>query len=228
MKRPYIVCHMIQSVDGRIDCDMVDKISGDEYYEALEELAAPTILEGAMTMRIHNALPEPFVAADDTALQSEETYFRACEAPDGYCVSVETCGKMQWKDSTLDGQPLVCIVGTGTSVAYLDYLKQKGISYIVVKAEPRVDVSRAMEVLCEQFGVERMTLCGGGTMNGAFLKAGLIDEVSVQIAAGIDGRKGRMCSFDGFPDVDTLPQSLTLTSVKQQGPTVWLRYTLGK
>ena len=28
---PYVICHMMQSVDGRIDCDMVDKISGDEY-----------------------------------------------------------------------------------------------------------------------------------------------------------------------------------------------------
>lgn len=29
MKKPYIVCHMVQSIDGRIDCAMVDKISGD-------------------------------------------------------------------------------------------------------------------------------------------------------------------------------------------------------
>lgn len=27
MKRPYIVCHMVASIDGRIDCSMVDKIS---------------------------------------------------------------------------------------------------------------------------------------------------------------------------------------------------------
>ena len=32
--KPYIVCHMIQSIDGRIACDMVDKIIGDEYYTA--------------------------------------------------------------------------------------------------------------------------------------------------------------------------------------------------
>ena len=30
--KPYIICHMVASVDGRIDCSMVDKISGDEYY----------------------------------------------------------------------------------------------------------------------------------------------------------------------------------------------------
>ena len=45
MKRPYIVCHMMQSVDGRVDCDMVDKISGDEYYDALESLDCPSYVE---------------------------------------------------------------------------------------------------------------------------------------------------------------------------------------
>lgn len=34
--RPYIICHMIASVDGRIDCDMTEQIEGgNEYYEAL-------------------------------------------------------------------------------------------------------------------------------------------------------------------------------------------------
>ena len=38
MNKPYIVCHMVQSIDGRIDCHMVDKISGDEYYETLGKM----------------------------------------------------------------------------------------------------------------------------------------------------------------------------------------------
>ena len=28
MKKPYIVCHMMMSVDGRIDCGMTVKIAG--------------------------------------------------------------------------------------------------------------------------------------------------------------------------------------------------------
>ena len=45
--RPYIVCHMMASVDGRIDCAMTEQIeSGDEYYEALAELGCPSLLMG--------------------------------------------------------------------------------------------------------------------------------------------------------------------------------------
>lgn len=29
---------MVESIDGRIDCGMVDKISGDEYYTTLDSL----------------------------------------------------------------------------------------------------------------------------------------------------------------------------------------------
>ncbi len=44
--KPYIICHMMQSVDGRIACDMVDKISGDEYYTVLDALECNAFIEG--------------------------------------------------------------------------------------------------------------------------------------------------------------------------------------
>ena len=28
MKKPFIVCHMMTSVDGRVDCQMTEKIEG--------------------------------------------------------------------------------------------------------------------------------------------------------------------------------------------------------
>ena len=43
--KPYVICHMMQSVDGRIDCDMVDKISGEEYYTALKSLNCNAVVE---------------------------------------------------------------------------------------------------------------------------------------------------------------------------------------
>lgn len=48
--KPYIISHMVASIDGRIDCSMVDKISGDEYYTALEQLGCPSLLEGRVTL----------------------------------------------------------------------------------------------------------------------------------------------------------------------------------
>lgn len=58
--KPYIICHMMASIDGRIDCDMTERIGGNEYYEALEQLACDSDLSGRITAAMHIALPEPF------------------------------------------------------------------------------------------------------------------------------------------------------------------------
>ena len=56
---------MMASVDGRIDCAMTEQIeSGDEYYEALAELGCPSLLMGRVTMQLHYAAAEPFVAKE--------------------------------------------------------------------------------------------------------------------------------------------------------------------
>ena len=90
MKRPYIVCHMVASIDGRIDCSMVDKISGDEYYETLDKLDCPAQLEGRVTMEHYNAAKEPFVAKDPTPFGHPLVY-KAMES-DKYLIAVDTHG----------------------------------------------------------------------------------------------------------------------------------------
>ena len=57
---------MVESIDGRIDCGMVDKISGDEYYTTLASLRCPASIEGRVTMEHYYALPERFAAKDCT------------------------------------------------------------------------------------------------------------------------------------------------------------------
>ena len=48
MNRPYIICHMMTSVDGRIDCAMTEHLPGvQEYYDTLDALNAPTRISQA-------------------------------------------------------------------------------------------------------------------------------------------------------------------------------------
>lgn len=186
MNRPYIVCHMVASIDGRIDCSMVDKISGDEYYDTLAKLDCPTQLEGRVTMEHYSALKEPFIANDTTPFGMTSVY-KAVDS-DEYMVAVDTHGRLRWPASEIDGVPLVCIVSEQVSQEYLEMLKNQGISYICIGREA-IDLPKAMEILYEEFGVKRMAVLGGGHINGGFLAAGLIDEVSLLLAPGIDGRK---------------------------------------
>lgn len=222
MKRPYIICHMVASIDGRIDCSMVDKISGNEYYETLEKLDCPVQLEGRVTMEHYNAAKEPFIANDTTPLGMTSVY-KAVDSKE-YIVAVDTHGRLRWPAAEIDGVPLVCIVSEQVPQEYLEMLRNERISYICVGSDA-IDLQAAMEILCTDFGVERLAVLGGGHINGGFLAAGLIDEVSLLLAPGIDGRKGQTALFDGIADIDRMPVRLALESVEQVGQgTLWIRY----
>lgn len=84
-----------------------------------------------------------------------------------------------------------------------------------------------MEILASKFGVKRVAVVGGGKINGAFLRAGLIDELSAMIAPGIDGRIGQPSLFDfNCNQTDYIPYKLELREVKTiPDGVIWTRYT---
>lgn len=214
---------MMALLDGRIDCDVTEQIEGgDEYYEALSELNCPSMLMGRVTMQMHYAAPKEFVAENPTLIGSE-SHHSAIQSK-AYLIAIDTYGKLTWPANQFDGLPLLVIVSEDCSKEYLDTLNKQHISWIAT-GKSGINLPRAMEMLTEQFGVERLSITGGGHINGAFLKAGLLDEVSMMWCPGIDGRKGMTAAFDGL-DEGYPPTKLKLISVTQKGETIWGRYKL--
>lgn len=223
--RPYIICHMMSSVDGRIDCAMTEKIDNtDNYYEALDRLGLDAVLEGRVSRQMHYALPEPFRGADSTPLGREEVHI--AHKADNYDIAIDTHGTLRWPD-TAAADNLLVITDEQCPREYHDYLTANGISWIAC-GKKGIDLPRAAEILAGKFGVKRLGVVGGGHINGAFLEAGLLDEVSLMIGGGIDGRAGMTAVFDGIRDPNYPPTLLTLGSVERMGNTVWLRYTVDK
>ena len=182
MNRPYIICHMMTSVDGRIDCAMTEHLPGvQEYYDTLDALNAPTRISGRVTAQLEMSKPA-------------------------------------------DGErPLLILTSCRASREYLDYLEGLNISWIACGGD-KIDLARACEILKDEFGVQRAAVVGGGHINAAFLADGLLDEVSILVGAGIDGRGGMAAVFDGLP-MDRHVTPLKLGSVQQYGTgAVWLRY----
>ena len=188
MKKPNIICHMMTSIDGRIDCEMVGQLTGvKEYYTALEELNLPTTLSGRVTAQLELAMPGIFQAEKSEPF-GKEGISRKAEA-DGYEVIVDTKGMLLWEDDTEAEKPHVIITSEQVSTEYLEYLDTRNISWIACGRE-KIDLVRVMEILAEEFGVERLGIVGGPAINSAFLDAGLLDEISILIGSGIDGRQG--------------------------------------
>ena len=204
MIKPYIVCHMMTSVDGRIDCAMTEHLPGvQEYYDTLDALDAPTRISGRVTAELEMALPGKFEAKTAEAL-GKEAFSKAADA-EGYEIVVDTHGTLLWGESAEDERPLLILTSEQVSKEYLAYLNGKHISWIACGKE-HVDLKRACEILA----------------------AGLLDEVSILIGTGIDGRGGMQSVFDGLP-MERGVTPLKLMSVQQYGSgAVWLRYNVEK
>ena len=188
MKKPYMICHMMMSIDGRIDCGMTVKIAGsNEYYETLNALNVPTTLIGRVTAQLEMSDSGVFEPTNAAAAFGKEGFSKKRDAA-GYQVVVDTKGTLLWRDDSNSGTPLVVILSEAVTTEYLAYLDSLHISRIVC-GKTRIDLRRAAEILYSEFGVERMAIVGSGTINAAFLHAGLLDEVSILLGPGIDGRK---------------------------------------
>ena len=224
MNKPYIICHMMTSVDGRIDCAMTEQLPGvEEYYTSLAALEAPTRVSGRVTAQLEMAQAGAFRSETVTPLGAER-FYKAVDA-EGYEVVVDTHGTLLWDGYEDEGRPLLIVTSEQVSREYIDYLESLHISYIACGSE-HIDLPRACEILADVFGVRRMAVVGGGHINAGFLAAGLLDEVSLLIGAGIDGRGGMAAVFDGLP-MDRPVTQLKLKQAQKYGENaVWLRYTL--
>jgi 2,5-diamino-6-(ribosylamino)-4(3H)-pyrimidinone 5'-phosphate reductase len=222
MNRPYIICHMMTAVDGRIDCAMTEQLPGvQEYYSTLDFFAAPTRVSGRVTAEREMALPGKFSSAVSTPLVKEA--FHKAAAAEGYEVVVDTQGTLLWENQTDEQRPVLVLTSENVNQEYLDYLTGKHISWIACGKE-RIDLKRGCEILADDFGVKRMAVVGGGHINAGFLAEGLLDEVSILIGAGIDGRGSMGAVFDGLP----MNRPVTQLKLEQVQPfesgAVWIRY----
>lgn len=222
MNKPYIICHMMASLDGRIDCAMTAKCPGvDKYYQTLSALDAPTTLNGRVTAQLELSGHGFFEAKGKTPIR--KIAFSKKRVSDGYSVVADTRGMLLWDSDMVDGKPLIVVMSEVASREYTDYLDSKNISWIICGKE-KIDLTKASEILYTKFGVKRMGIVGGGSINAGFLDAGLLDEVSMLYAPAIDGRGGMKAAFDGLP-MEREPFILRLQSVQQfEDGSVWMRY----
>jgi riboflavin biosynthesis pyrimidine reductase len=145
-----------------------------------------------------------------------------------YGVVLDAHGKIAWGRADIGGDPIVVVLTQAVSDAHLAGLRRDGVSYIFA-GETELDLAAALETLARDLAVKRVLLEGGGVVNGSFLRAGLVDELSLVMCPAIDGVRGAPSVFDsGDADATAAPiraMRLDSATVLEAGA-VWLRYSL--
>ena len=233
---PQIICHIMGSVDGRLLTDRwTEPFDGKSKGELLGIYAAvgrrlntDAWMFGKNTL-CEGFFPKKFHIRDTTPLARPVPYVAGRTSPRLFAV-VDPEADILYESSAVRGDSIVTILPETASAFYLEYLQKRGISYLFAGTKGN-NLHAAMQTLSETFGLESLSLQGGGIIDGAFLQAGLIDELSLVVYPGIDGSASSPSIFEyiGKEQAPARGQSLELLSAETvQDGIVWLRYRFHK
>jgi len=214
------------SIDGRIVVDRWPEAVSSALRTAYEQVHASYDAQGWICGRItmepfaKGVRPESDVAREYAARTPRED-FRAPGDFDSFAFAVDPRGRLAWESNDISGDHVVAILSERVSDDYLALLRARGVSYLLAGGA-EVDLSLALEKIGSRFGVRTLMLEGGGRINGGFLRAGLVDEVSLLIAPVADGAEGEPSLFDVS---DSRAYRLVLESFERRAEDIlWLRY----
>lgn len=234
MNRPYVICHMLATIDGKTkgeffslpQCGNAAAEYGNirNFYKCQGTLyGTSTVLEGYSDGAV-KGLPKagrPYPKEDHIAATDVKNYI----------IAVDTKGILAYSSpySERKGRPKAHIVEALTEAVsedYLAYLQKLGISYIFAGKET-LECSLLLEKLYSSFGITKLMIAGGGVTNRSFLNEGLIYELSIVIAPVTGGDSDSISVFEssGFTKKGK-PAAFDLKEVKQtNSDCLWLRYT---
>jgi riboflavin biosynthesis pyrimidine reductase len=222
--KPYIVAHMMSSLDGRSLTDGWHLDFASDLYETTAAgFEADGWICGRVTMQeISHGADYPKGLAK-SALPRTDHFVERNAAQ--YAISIDPQGRVAWKSNTALKSHVVEVLTEEVADDYLAYLRSIGVSY-AFGGKRGIDLDKVVQTLARELGVKKLIVEGGSHVSGAFVNAGLVDEVSVLILPLVDGRSEHPSSFEVPMDKWRAPAYLKLTSVEKAGhDAVWLRYT---
>lgn len=221
-QRPYVICHMLPSLDGRIVTRNWDLGNGTREYErTAATFDADAWIIGRISMEPYAGKTRVPKRKNGEPIARED--FIAGHGATSYAIAIDPSGKLTWNASDIDGEHVITILTESVSDDYLAFLQDKGVSYLF-GGKSRIDLAKVLRKLRARFGIRKLLLEGGGKINGSFLAANLIDELSILVAPIADGSVGTPTLFDA-PNRRAQARNLKLVSIeKRPGDIVWLRY----
>lgn len=236
-----VVTYNVASLDGRIGLPDRLLIDGDERWDAIagrpgvtladmETLHAPqALLEGSSSFVPRAAPPLDLPPPTGTGLHEDFVADHLRSPSTRWFTAVDSRGRVRWMYKEMGGWQLLVLVAASTPPGYLAFLRQESIPYLVAGTE-RVDLALGVRRLHDVLGVTTLVSTGGGVLNGALLRAGLVEEVDIQFVPAVIGGTGAPSLFEGFATgPDDRPVRLSPISLEDQGQGFFfVRYAVGR
>lgn len=229
MSKPYIICHMVMSIDGKVTGGFLSRseceLATESYYQINRDYHADAFACGRITMEesfTHGYQPD---LSDFVGIVIQREDYIAYKDAGFFAVAFDRHGRLGWQtekimddDPGYDNAHIIEVLCEDASDAYLAYLQSIGVSYIFAGKE-ELNLSLALDKMYRLFGIKKLLLEGGSIINGAFERENVIDELSLVVAPMIAGADGKPLFYESEI------QNYTLTETKLLlDSAIWLHY----
>jgi 2,5-diamino-6-(ribosylamino)-4(3H)-pyrimidinone 5'-phosphate reductase len=242
MTRPRVIVSVVATVDGRValtrDSRLLEPSTRQRWESAwppdvpellarrsaaIEEQHHPTvILEGSGTFVPDSSPPatsfSPSPAGDFVPVRS----------PRWFAV-VDGRGRVSWSHKGDAETRLLVVACRDTPPGYLAGLRESEIPYLIT-GKSRVDLPMTLEKFAGVLGASCVLSEAGGGLNGALLRAGLVDELHVITVPALVGGLGTPSIVDGPPlGLAEAPAPLRTVDVQVGSHgTIWAHYEVSR
>ena len=234
MNRPYVICHMVTSIDGKVTGDFLYRPecekATDIYYEINRNYKAEgficgrVTMEGSFTNGWYPDLSQYGPVKHDMDLKMD--FILDAEYMSGfYAVAFDPKGKLGWKSNKIiDEAPgygdaqIIEVLTEQVDPRYLGYLESMEIPYIFA-GESEIDVELSLFKLKNIIGINNLLLEGGSIVNGYFERADMIDELSLVVAPMIAGSEDKPLFMNS-----TMTAYKVKTIKQYNDGVVWINY----
>ena len=243
ISRPLVIVSVTATADGRVTLSRKERLLDDgpnlrwqgtwppdvddllsSRATAIEQRHHPTVvLEGSGTFAADEAgslhLQGTSVPAD--VLLTDFLPYRSTR----WFAVVDGRGRVAWAHKGDEETSLLVIACRSTPLPYLADLRQRRIPYLLAGVH-RVDLTAALAKIRMQLGAECVVSEAGGGLNGALLRAGLVDELHIITVPALIGGLGTPSIMDGPPlEPGSLPCQLRAIDVQVGAHgTIWAHY----
>ena len=190
-ERPEITCLMISSVDGKGTGDFLfhksTELSLYKYFELETKLDVQGYILGTNTLLTDYAPKnyKPDLSKFSNINISKTEDFIAKEKGNFYVIAFDIEGEIPWKENKgkfleefgrKQVSHILEVVTEKASKEYLTYLRSIDITYIIGGKE-EIDMNYVLQRFKRDFGMNKLLLEGGPTINSSFFNHNLVDKI---------------------------------------------------
>lgn len=195
MNRPYVICHMLQSIDGKIAGGFFREKQTLElakiYSDISKDYNGDAIIYGTTTAQEMFSSSKTAPVLNQNPIQKIDYIYK--DDKNKWIVVIDPQGQISFNQSVyqnprLKDKNLIVILTENISSQYLETLKSLNISYLFT-GKDEIDLRLALEKLYDLFSIKKLLLQGGGITNTYFIKEDLIDELSLVVSPVVSGEE---------------------------------------